>query len=342
MGSLINQNPVLFEDEFVEILGFPVGGLHKIGQQANSHLVDVFIDLLVVNLVLEADKVEEVVPLALLLYIVDIVVDEVGVVALEEGQPVPLVVYYAPNVLLLLFHVLQQLDLVVELLNCGEAVLVELDPPADLALALLLHFYVKGFLTLGGLDPRDEVDGEDSADLDGLQGRDHPIAVEVDGRAVGVALALEVEHLLPDAVAVLLGGLVEALLLEDAPLHLVKELLLGHGLGQVFELVEVGFPLCQFGVALAGQSVDQLLEILVVEVVYLYLLQERHERFLEVVPALLDVYERFCYQDQLVLAYRLPCEVPQLAVDEGEVHFLGGVFSLRNRPLQQSPPVEHP
>ena len=159
---------MLFEDEFVEILGFPVGSLHEIGQQANSHLVDVFIDLLVVNLVLEADKVEEVVPLALLLNIVDVVVDEVGVVALEEGQPVPLVVYYAPNVLLLLFHVLQQLDLVVELLNCGEAVLVELDPPADLALALLLHLDVEGLLALGGLHSCDEVDRENGPHLDRL------------------------------------------------------------------------------------------------------------------------------------------------------------------------------
>ena len=107
-----------------------------------------------------------------------------------------------------------------------------------------------------------------------MQGRDHPIAVEVDGRAVGVALALEVEHLLPDAVAVLLGGLVETLLLEDTPLHLVKKLLLGHGLSQVLELIEVGLPLSQLGVALAGQGVDQLLKILVVEVVYLYLLQK--------------------------------------------------------------------
>lgn len=82
------------------------------------------IDLLVVDLVFEADEVEEVVPLALLLYVVDVVVDEVGVVALEEGQPVPLVVYYAPNVLLLLLHVLQQLYLVVQLLYCCEAVFV--------------------------------------------------------------------------------------------------------------------------------------------------------------------------------------------------------------------------
>ena len=146
---------MLFENEFVDILGFSVGSLHEIGQEANSHLVDVFIDLFVVDLVFESDEVEEVIPLALLLDVVYVVVDEVGVVALEEGQPVPLVVYYAPDVLLLFLHVLQQFDLVVELLNCGETVLVELDACADLALALLLHFDVEGLLAFGGLDPSD-------------------------------------------------------------------------------------------------------------------------------------------------------------------------------------------
>lgn len=145
----------------------------------------------------------------------------------------------------------------------------------------------------------------------------------MDGRTVGVALVLEVEHLFPDAVAIFLRGLVEALLLEDAPLHLVEELLFRHGLGQVLELTEVGLPLSQFGVALAGQGVDQLLEVLVIQVVYLYLLQEGHEGLLEVVPTLLDVYEGLCYQDQLVLADGLPREVSQLAVDEGEVDLLG-------------------
>ena len=116
----------------------------------------------------------------------------------------------------------------------------------------------------------------------------------MDGCAVGVALVLEVEHLLPDAVAVFLGSLIDAFLLEDAPLHLVEQLFLGHGFGQVFELVEVALPLSQFGMALAGKGVDELLEILVVEVVNLDFLEERHEGLFEVVAAFLDVNERFC------------------------------------------------
>jgi hypothetical protein len=80
--------------------------------------------------------------------------------------------------------------------------------------------------------------------------------------------------------------------------------------------------------------VDELFEILVVEVVDFYLLEEGHEGLLEVVPALLDVDEGLCYQDQFVLGDWLHRVVTQLAVHEGEVHFLAGVLPLRNGALE--------
>lgn len=123
----------------------------------------------------------------------------------------------------------------------------------------------------------------------------------MDAAAVRSAPVLEIEHLLPYPVSVLFNWLVQTLLLEDAPLHFVEQLLFGESPSLSPELLVALLPLRQARVALAGQEVDVLLEGLVVEVVVLDLLQETHEGLLEVVPALLDVNQGPTHYQKLEL-----------------------------------------
>ena len=85
-----------------------------------------FVDFFMVDLIFESDEVQKVIPLALFFEVVDVVIDEVCVISLEEGKSFPFVVYYPPNMLLLLLYTLQQLDLVVQLLNRWKTALIHL------------------------------------------------------------------------------------------------------------------------------------------------------------------------------------------------------------------------
>ena len=72
---------------------------------------------------------------------------------------------------------------------------------------------------------------------------DHPVAIDVNGSAVGWTLILEIEHLFPDAIAVLVRWFIEWFFLEDASLHFIEQLFFGHGFGEVFELLKVELSL---------------------------------------------------------------------------------------------------
>ena len=66
-----------------------------------------FIDLFMIDLIFESYQVEKIVPFALFFHIVDVIVDQMCIISLEEGQSIPLIVYNAPNMLFFLLHILQ-------------------------------------------------------------------------------------------------------------------------------------------------------------------------------------------------------------------------------------------
>jgi hypothetical protein len=277
-------------------------GPEELRKQSYCYFIDVFVDFFVVVFLFESEEVEEVIPLALFLDVIDIVVDQMHEVPIvHRGSLVPFFVYYVPDMHLFLLRILQHLNLVVEVLYCGEGTLAQLGSPADLAVTLLLHLNTQSLLSLGSLHSSDEVDRQITARLHGLYGADQPEPVDVDATAVGSALVLEVKHLFPNSVAILLDGLINAFLFEDAPLHLVKEFFFGEGPGLSSELLIEVFPLRQAGVALAGQEVNAFLEGLVVEIVVFNLFEKTHERLLKVVPVLMDVNERTTHHHQLKL-----------------------------------------
>lgn len=158
-GSFLQNTEDLIENDFINLLGFPVVGLQKLGEQSYGHLVYVFVDFLMIVFLFESQQIENVLPLALLLDVVDVVVDEMDEVVLVECESVvPLAVDDAPDVHLLLLGALNYLDLVVEVLYGGEAALAVVQAIADLALALLLHLDVEGLLAFPAVDPRHQVD----------------------------------------------------------------------------------------------------------------------------------------------------------------------------------------
>ena len=208
---------------------------------------------------------------------------------LEDLAILPFVVYYRPDVLLLYLGVGIFLKAVVELFDLGELDVRAFLELADLAPALLIEFYVQGLLPLAGLDIRYEVYRQWHAFLDGGHGADYKTTVDVYAGAVGHALVLEVEHLLPDAITVFGLGLIKGFLLEDAALHLVEELLLGKRAGEVAVVLVILLSLLEGRMALAGKEVDLLLEQLVVEIIVFDLLQEADEGLLESTARLTDV-----------------------------------------------------
>lgn len=79
-------------------------------------------------------------------------------VALEESEPIfPLAVDDVPDVHLLLLGILQHLDLIVEVFDRSEAPLAQFQSAADLAIALLLHFYIQSLLSLGSLHTSNQI-----------------------------------------------------------------------------------------------------------------------------------------------------------------------------------------
>lgn len=109
--------------------------------------------------------------------------------------------------------------------------------------------------------------------------------------AVWSALVIEIEHLPPNTVPVGFNGLVDALLFEDASLHLVEEFLLRERTSLPSKLVVVFLSLGEAGVALAGQHINVFLEDLIVEVVVFDFFEEAHEGVFEVGSTLLNVDE---------------------------------------------------
>lgn len=105
-------------------------------------LVDMRIDLRVLVLLLKAQQVQNIVPLALFLDDVDVVVDELQEFLLEDLAVLPFVVYYGPNVLLFYLRTRVFLEAVVEFLHLCELDVGALLELADLASALLVELYV--------------------------------------------------------------------------------------------------------------------------------------------------------------------------------------------------------
>lgn len=237
----------------VDFFCFLVFGFEELGEESDGHFVDVFVDFFVVVFLFESEQVEEVVPLALLFDVVDVVVDQVDEIVVVESQPfVPLAVDNVPYLHLLLLRVLQHLDLVVQILNRREGPPAHVSPSADLAVALLLHLYTQSLLPLPDLHPSNQVDRQVAPSFDGLDGADEPEPVEVDATAVGSAFVLEIKHLFPNPIPIVFDGFVNALFLENAPLHLVEQLLFGERTRLPLKLLVVILALGQAGMALAG------------------------------------------------------------------------------------------
>ena len=99
------------------------------------------IDLHIAILLLQPQQIEYVIPLALLLYDIDIVIDQLCKLFLEDLAILPLVVDDRPDVLLFLLRELVGLEAVVELLDLVELDVAALFEFADFAFASCVEFY---------------------------------------------------------------------------------------------------------------------------------------------------------------------------------------------------------
>jgi hypothetical protein len=150
----------------------------------------------------ESDEIEQIVPLALLFHIVYIIVNDLEYVFLELIElELPLLLHYAPNILLLPASTLHHLNLVVQLLNRRERQGTRL-PPAQLTVTLIVQFYLHALTATGRLDLRDEVQGQQLSLLDPAKRRHQPVSIDVHCGTVGGTSMLEVEHLPPYPVSI--------------------------------------------------------------------------------------------------------------------------------------------
>lgn len=151
----------------------------------------------------------------------------------------------------------------------------------------------------------------------------------MDSGAIGNAFVLKVKHFLPNAIAILSLAFIQRFLFEDTSLHLIKKFNFGKWAGIAAIVVVILLPILEGRMALAGQEVDALLEVLVVQVVVPSLIDEVDEAFSELIPRLLDVDQRLVYQDDLVLRDLLLGVVPHLLLAPHLLHLLRKVLALR-------------
>jgi len=164
----------------------------------------------------------------------------------------------------------------------------------------------------------------------------------MDGAAVGDALVLEVEHLLPYPIPIHMVSLLQTPLLEHAPLQLAKKLLHGQCLRRLHVLLVVLRSLAEQGVALARQQVHAFLEARIAQRVVLDLLQKLHERLLEVAPAFLHVDEGSADHDSLILLNGLLRNHPYVSADPLQLNFGREVLPQRAGAVDNGGPVEKP
>lgn len=95
------------------------------------------------------------------------------------------------------------LESVVKFLDLTELNVCAFLELTDLASTLLIELYIQGFLPLAGLDIRYQIYRQRGPFLNGGKGTYYKTTVDMHTCTVRHAFVLEVEHLLPDPVAVL-------------------------------------------------------------------------------------------------------------------------------------------